>query len=70
MLLSTTKVAQLEGVTTQTVRRWLAQEKLKATRTMGGHFRINYQMAPETILYGRVSSNKQLTSIETQKKGT
>ncbi|MCP4113466.1 MAG: recombinase family protein [Desulfobacteraceae bacterium] len=68
MLLSTTRVAQLEGVTTQTVRRWLSQGKLKATRTRGGHFRIDYHGELETVLYARVSSSKQKTSIETQRK--
>ncbi len=68
MLLTTTKVAQLEGVTTQTIRRWLALGKLKGIRTRGGHFRIDYQGALETILYARVSSTEQKTSIETQRK--
>lgn len=66
MLLSTTKVAQLEGVTTQTVRRWLSQGILKGVKTRGGHNRIDYHGEPETILYGRVSSSKQLTSIVKQ----
>jgi excisionase family DNA binding protein len=66
MLLSTTKVAQLEGVTTQTIRRWLSQGILKSTRTRGGHYRIDYHGEPETILYARVSSSKQLTSIAKQ----
>ncbi len=68
MLLTTTKVAQLEGVTTQTIRRWLSQGKLKGVRTRGGHFRIDYQGVLETVLYARVSSSKQKTSIETQKR--
>jgi len=68
MLLTTTRVAQLEGVTTQTVRRWLSQGKLKATRTRGGHFRIDYQGGLETVLYARVSSSKQKTSMETQRR--
>ncbi|MCP4087806.1 MAG: recombinase family protein [Actinomycetia bacterium] len=61
-------MAQLEGVTTQTVRRWLSQGKLKATRTRGGHFRIDYQGELETVLYARDSSSKQKTSIETQRR--
>jgi len=68
MLLSTTKVAKLEGVTTQTVRRWLSEGKYQGIRTKGGHFRIDYPVAIETVLYARVSSKKQKTSIETQKK--
>jgi excisionase family DNA binding protein len=68
ILLTTTRVAQLEGVTTQTIRRWLSLGKLKGVRTRGGHFKIDYQGALETILYARVSNTKHKTSIETQRK--
>jgi len=68
MLISTTKLAQIKGVTTQTIRRWITAGLFETVRTPGGHFRINYLEELETILYARVSSKKQLTSIDKQKE--
>ena len=67
MLISTTKLAQIKGVTTQTIRRWIKAGLFETVRTPGGHFRINYLEEQTTILYARVSSKKQLTSIDKQK---
>jgi len=68
MWISTTRLSALEGVTSQTVRRWIKQGKYKTKTTEGGHFRIEYKNEKETILYARVSSAKQKSSILTQKR--
>ena len=39
-LLTTAEVARHFGVTTKTVRRWVAEGKLAAARTLGGHRRF------------------------------
>ena len=68
MWLSTTKVAKIEGVTTQTIREWVKSGKYEAYKiTDGGHFRIKINMK-RRVLYARVSSKKQESSIEKQKK--
>ncbi|WP_257280982.1 recombinase family protein [Endozoicomonas sp. ISHI1] len=68
MWVSATKLAKIEGVTSQTIRRKIESghyEKVK--QTSGGHFRvfINQQ---RNICYARVSSGKQKSSINTQKR--
>jgi predicted site-specific integrase-resolvase len=68
MWLSTTKLAKIEGVTTQTIREWAKVGKYEDYKiTNGGHFRIKIQNKRK-ILYARVSSKKQESSIETQKQ--
>lgn len=67
MWLSTTRVAKIEGVTTQTIRRWIRAGKFETKITDGGHFRIKYNQE-RRVLYARVSSRKQQSSIENQKK--
>ena len=39
-LLTTAEVARHYGVTTKTVRQWVAAGKLQAARTLGGHRRF------------------------------
>jgi len=65
--LSTTAIAKLEGVTSQTVRRWVKSGKYETKLTDGGHIRIKRKQE-RRILYARVSSRKQLSSIESQKE--
>lgn len=67
MWLSTTKVAKQEGVTTETIRRWIREGKYETKITEGGHFRIKCKQE-RRILYARVSSKKQQSSIEKQKE--
>ncbi len=38
--LTTTKVAQMLGVTSQTIANWIDRGKLRAERTVGGHRRV------------------------------
>ena len=40
-LLSPAKAAQELGVSTDTLKRWEADKKIKATRTLGGHRRYS-----------------------------
>ena len=65
---STTKLAKKYGVTSQTIRNWIKAGKLEVKeKTQGGHFRIQEKIE-RRILYARVSSKKQESSIEKQKK--
>jgi len=68
MKLSTTKLAKLKGVSTETIRRWVREGKYSASRTEGGHLRVNYTPEVQVYLYARVSSKKQMSSITTQEK--
>ena len=68
MWLSTTKMAKREGVTTETIRRWIREGKFEEVmRTDGGHLRIK-DKKKRRLLYVRVSSSKQKTSIERQRQ--
>ena len=67
MWLSTTKVAKLEKVTSQTIRRKIeAGFYEKITKTDGGHYRI-FVKSEKVIIYARVSSKKQNSSIVNQR---
>lgn len=69
MWMSTTKIARREKVTSQTVRRWIEKGRFeKFEKTPGGHFRIWVPIDPEIILYARVSSAKQKSSLDTQQR--
>lgn len=60
-------VAQKYKVSTQTVRRWVEQGKFdKVEVTLGGEYRIGLPLELTTILYVRVSSKKQESSIKSQ----
>jgi predicted site-specific integrase-resolvase len=68
MWVSTTKIAKIEGVTSQTIRRKVeAGFYKKVMKTSGGHYRIflNHQ---RQVCYARVSSSKQRSSIDTQQR--
>ena len=67
MWVSTTKLARAEGVTTQTIRRRIKSGYYdQVMQTSGGHYRVllNHQ---RKIAYARVSSDRQKSSIDTQK---
>lgn len=69
MWYSTTKAAKKFKVTSQTIRRWIEEGKFdKVDRTKGGHLRVWIQEEQLTILYCRVSSKKQESSLDTQQK--
>ena len=64
--LSTGQLAGLEGVTSQTIRRWIKDGKYEQTKiTEGGQLRI--AVSHRTVLgYARVSSAKQKSSLISQ----
>jgi len=69
MLVSRWKLAEIEGVTPQTIRRWVKAGKYKnVTRTSGGHIRVEIKNRERRVIYARVSSSKQKSSIENQVK--
>ncbi len=69
MLVSTWKLAEIEGVTPQTIRMWVKAGKYKdVTTTSGGHIRIRIESKERRFIYARVSSSKQKTSLENQIK--
>ena len=57
-LLTTSKVAQMAGVSTRTVRNWTDQGKLHADKTAGGHRR-----------YSRAEVEKFLEKLSIPKDG-
>ena len=72
------KVADLFGVTTQSIRDWTKQGKLSAIRTLGNHRRYNLEEIEQklgiesenktTILYSRVSAHDQKEDLLRQKQ--
>jgi putative resolvase len=73
------ELSSLFGVTTQTLKEWEAEGKIKATKTPGGHRRyIHTVVTPKTIdgkdvdsgnrkfIYARVSSHKQKEDLQRQ----
>jgi excisionase family DNA binding protein len=68
MWYSTTKLAKLYGVSSQTIRRWIKAGKFEEIRyTEGGHTRVKLKQG-EIFGYARISSKKQQTSLENQIK--
>ncbi len=66
---STGWVARHEAVTRETIHNWIKTKKYeRVKRTKGGHYRIWINPDPSTILYARVSSSKQRSSIDTQRQ--
>jgi putative resolvase len=72
-LVTTKKAADHFGVCQKTIRRWILEERLTATFTIGGHRRIDVSQIvnindtpiPNKLIvtYARVSSRKQQTSL-------
>jgi predicted site-specific integrase-resolvase len=57
MLVSTWKLAEIEGVTPQTIRRWGKAGKYKnVTITDGGHVRIEIENKKSRFIYSIVRS--------------
>jgi excisionase family DNA binding protein len=72
-LISVKEAAELLGVSTKTIRRWEADGKIKAVRTLGGHRRFdittllgNKNDAVLTLAYARVSSKDQKEDLNRQ----
>lgn len=69
MWISVGRLAKRESVNRTTIQVWIKEGKYpQVKRTEGGHYRIWVEEPEVVILYGRVSSSKQISSIETQKK--
>lgn len=69
MWMTTTQIARREKVTSQTVRRWVEGGRFeRCEKTPGGYFRIWVPVDPEIVLYARVSSAKQKSSLDTQER--
>lgn len=67
--MTTTQIARREKVTSQTVRRWVEGGRFeRCEKTPGGYFRIWVPVDPEIVLYARVSSAKQKSSLDTQER--
>ncbi|MDE2791600.1 MAG: recombinase family protein [Paracoccaceae bacterium] len=67
--MTTTRLARREKVTTQTVRRWIEGGRCRRfERTPGGHYGVRVSVDPGTILYARVSSARQESSLDTQER--
>lgn len=65
--MTTTQIARRSKVTSQTVRRWIEGGRFgRFEQTPGGHYRVWVPVSPDTILYARVSSAKQRSSLDTQ----
>lgn len=63
----TGEIAKKYNVSSMTVRRWIEQGKFdKVETTLGGEYRIGLPIDLTTILYARVSSKKQESSIDSQ----
>ncbi len=69
MWMTTPQIARREKVTSQTVRRWVEGGRYERfERTPGGLFRVWVPVDPEVVLYARVSSAKQKSSLDTQQR--
>ena len=65
---TTGEVANNYGVSRTTIVRWVKDGQFVTKRTHGGHYRIWVTPSSKIVLYARVSSRKQKSSITTQRK--
>ena len=69
MYKSTGFLAKEYSVTNETIQNWIKEGKFeKVKKTKGGHYRVWVDEPTTVILYARVSSSKQKSSIEKQKE--
>jgi predicted site-specific integrase-resolvase len=69
MYKSTGFLAKEYSVTNETIQNWIKEGKFdKIKKTKGGHYRVWVDEPLVTILYARVSSSKQRTSLERQEE--
>jgi predicted site-specific integrase-resolvase len=70
------KAARLTGLTTQTLRNYANEGKIKHIRTPNGHRRYDLTellggggaSAPTTVCYARVSTRNQMSQLDTQRE--
>ncbi|MGE5655182.1 MAG: IS607 family transposase [Actinomycetota bacterium] len=70
-LISIGELAELKGVSVDTIRRWENEGKIKSVRTNGGHRRYRLadfveQKLGKTLAYARVSSQDQKHDLDRQ----
>ncbi len=66
---STGWLAKKDHVTNETIQNWIKEgcyERVKKTK--GGHYRVWVKEPSSVILYARISSKKQQTSLERQEE--
>lgn len=69
MYKSTGFLAKEYAVTNETIQNWVREGKFeRVKKTKGGHYRIWVDEPQLVILYARISSSKQKTSLERQEK--
>lgn len=62
-------IKKIEGVSRQTVGRWIREGKYdQVKKTEGGHYRIWLEEEPVFFLYARVSTSKQKSSLDYQQE--
>jgi predicted site-specific integrase-resolvase len=62
-------LAKMHGVSRQTIGRWIRNNKWEKIKiTEGGHYRVWVEIEPIVFLYARISTSKQITSLEKQKE--
>ncbi|MFK5968694.1 MAG: recombinase family protein [Candidatus Marithrix sp.] len=62
-------LAKQYSVTNETIQNWIKEGKFdKVKKTKGGHYRVWVDEPTVTILYARVSSSKQITSLDKQEQ--
>ena len=66
---STGWIAKKEHVTNETVQNWIKEGYYdQVKKTKGGHYRVWVEEPSVVILYARVSSKKQQSSLKTQER--
>jgi len=69
MYKSTGFLAKEYSVTNETIQNWIKEGKFeKVKKTKGGHYRVWVDEPSITILYARVSSAKQKSSLAKQEE--
>ena len=64
---SVDQVGKAEGVSRQTIGRWIREGRYEnIKKTEGGHYRIWVEEDHLVLLYARVSTSKQNSSLERQ----
>ena len=66
---STGWIAKKEHVTNETIQNWIKEGYYdRVKKTKGGHYRVWVEEPSTVILYARISSKKQQSSLETQER--
>ena len=67
MWVSVDYLRKMEGVSRQTIGRWIREGRYEhVSTTAGGHYRVWIEQEEVVFLYARVSTHKQISSLEEQ----